>query len=276
MPVDFKQSIDKVKDADVVIFAGGISPSLEGEEMGVNLPGFKGGDRTDIELPAIQRELIAALHQAGKKVIFLNCSGSAIGLTEEVKNCEAILQVWYPGQAGGKAIADVLSGKYNPSGKLPVTFYKSVNQLPDFEDYNMKGRTYRYMTEEPLFPFGQSYTTFEFGKPVLIKKSCRGELKYKVVIPVKNTGPKDGEELVQVYLKKADDKEGPVLTLRAFQKVMIHSGKSVKVVMHLTEKELEWWNEKTNRMQITPGKYQFLVGSSSSVKDLKALNFRIR
>jgi beta-glucosidase len=278
MPVDFAYSIDKVKDADVVIFAGGISPALEGEEMGVNLPGFKGGDRTDIELPAVQRELLSALHQAGKKVIFLNCSGSPIGLTEEVKNCEAIVQVWYAGQAGGRAIADVLSGKYNPSGKLPVTFYKNVNQLPGFEDYRMQGRTYRYMTQEPLFPFGYglSYTDFVFGKPVLKKKSGKEGLKYTLWVPVKNTGKSDGEEVVQVYLKKPDDKSGPGLTLRAIQKVMIPSGKTVQVAVNLTEKDLNWWNEATNQIQKTPGKYQLLVGSSSSVNDLQPVSFRIR
>ncbi len=152
--VDIRKSVERVKDADIVIFASGISPSLEGEEMGVNLPGFKKGDRTDIELPAVQRELVDALHRAGKKIILVNCSGSPIGLEPETQKCEAILQAWYPGQQGGKAVAEVLFGDYNPAGKLPVTFYRNVSQLPDFEDYNMTGRTYRYMQDVPLFPFG--------------------------------------------------------------------------------------------------------------------------
>ena len=157
----------RVSDADVVIFVGGISPDLEGEDKYfVNCPGFSGGDRTTIELPEVQRNILKALKQAGKKVIFVNCSGSAVALVPETKSCDAILQAWYPGQAGGTAVADVLFGDYNPSGKLPVTFYKNTDQLPDFENYDMKGRTYRYMTETPLYPFGYglSYTTFDISK----------------------------------------------------------------------------------------------------------------
>ena len=133
--------------------------------MPINLPGFKGGDRTDIELPAVQRNFLAALHKAGKRVVFVNFSGSAIAFVPEVESCDAILQAWYPGERGGEALADVLFGDYNPQGKLPVTFYKNIGQLPDFQDYNMNGRTYRYMTEEPLFPFGHglSYTRFNIG-----------------------------------------------------------------------------------------------------------------
>src|SRR6185312_3887108 len=158
VPVTFDKLVNKVKEADVVVFVGGISPRLEGEEMPISLPGFKGGDRTDIELPAVQRNCIAALKKAGKKVVFVNCSGSAIAMVPETQNCDAILQAWYPGQAGGQAVADVLFGDYNPAGHLPVTFYKNVQQLPDFSDYSMKGRTYRYMTAEPLFPFGFGLT----------------------------------------------------------------------------------------------------------------------
>ncbi len=162
---DLSELLAKLKGIDVVIFAGGLSNELEGEEMPVLLPGFKGGDRTDIELPAVQRNCIKMLKQAGKKVIFVNCSGSALGLVPETENCEAILQAWYAGESGGQAIADVLFGDYNPSGKLPVTFYKNISQVPDFEDYSMAGRTYRYMSD-PLFPFGfgLSYTSFLIGK----------------------------------------------------------------------------------------------------------------
>ena len=171
--VDIQKSVEQVKEADIVIFASGISPSLEGEEMGVNLPGFKKGDRTDIELPAVQRELIDALYRAGKKIVLVNCSGSPIGLEPETKKCEAILQAWYPGQQGGTAVAEVLFGDYNPAGRLPVTFYRNVSQLPDFEDYNMAGRTYRYMQDTPLFPFGYglSYTTFSYDKVCLLYTS---------------------------------------------------------------------------------------------------------
>ncbi len=276
--IDIPRTVEKVKNADVVIFAGGISPSLEGEEMGVNLPGFKGGDRTDIELPAVQRELITALRKAGKKIIFINCSGSPIGLTNEVNNCDAILQAWYPGEAGGKAVADVLFGNYNPAGKLPVTFYKSIAQLPDFQDYNMKGRTYRFMSQEPLFPFGYglSYTSFKVGKPVLTAKAESGKNSFSLVVPVQNTGKVAGEEVVQVYLKKVGDTEGPVKTLRAFKRVAIPIGKTVNVEFELNDKNLEWWDTATNSMHITPGSYQLMVGSSSDTRDLSVVSFDIK
>ena len=277
-PIDNQKSIDNVKNADVIIFAGGISPSLEGEEMGVNLPGFKGGDRTDIELPKVQRDLIAALHKAGKKIIFVNCSGSPIGLENEVENCDAILQAWYPGQAGGKAVADVLFGNYNPAGRLPVTFYKNTAQLPDFENYNMQGRTYRFMQEKPLFPFGfgLSYTSFKYGKPLLTSDKIKGKNNFKLVIPVKNTGKIVGEETVQVYLKKNDDTQGPVKTLRAFKRVAIPAGKTMNVAFELNDKNLEWWDTTTNSMHVTPGTYQLMVGSSSDSNDLTTLALELK
>ena len=158
--------------------------------MHVNIPGFKGGDRETIELPSIQSRLLAELKKAGKKIVFVNFSGSAIALTPETKTCDAILQAWYPGQAGGTAIANVLFGDYNPAGRLPVTFYKSTNQLPDFEDYSMKGRTYRYMTEAPLFPFGHglSYTTFQYGNASLNTPEIKDGEQVTLTIPVSNTG----------------------------------------------------------------------------------------
>ena len=227
--VDIAQSVNAVRNADVVVFVGGISPSLEGEEMGVDLPGFKKGDRTSIELPEVQRNLLAALHRAGKKVILVNCSGSPVGLVPETETCEAILQAWYPGQQGGRAVADVLFGDYNPAGRLPVTFYRSIEQLPDFEDYNMTGRTYRFMKERPLFPFGYglSYTTFTYGAATFNKQTVDSEDNLSVVVPVSNTGSRDGEEVVQVYLSKVGDEAGPVKTLRAFKRVSVPAGKTV-------------------------------------------------
>ena len=176
LPIDYQQTIDQLKGIDKVIFVGGISPALEGEEMPVNIEGFKGGDRTSIELPKVQRGLIKALKDAGKTVILVNCSGSAIALTPETRNCAAIVQAWYAGQEGGTAIADVLFGDYNPSGKLPVTFYKNDQQLPDYEDYSMKGRTYRYF-DDPLFAFGygKSYTTFQIGDATVKPTGKGGE-----------------------------------------------------------------------------------------------------
>ena len=269
--VDIQKSVEQVKEADIVIFASGISPSLEGEEMGVNLPGFKKGDRTDIELPAVQRELIDALYRAGKKIILVNCSGSPIGLEPETKKCEAILQAWYPGQQGGTAVAEVLFGDYNPAGRLPVTFYRNVSQLPDFEDYNMAGRTYRYMQDTPLFPFGYglSYTTFSYGKVVLDRSEVTAGQTLKLTVPVTNTGKRGGEEVVQVYLKKQGDAEGPVKTLRAFKRVFIPAGQTTNIEFDLKDKELEWWDEQTNTVRVCSGTYDIMVGGSSEDESLR-------
>ena len=204
--IDYQQIVRELKGYDKVIFVGGIAASLEGEEMPVHIDGFRGGDRTHIELPAVQRGLLKALHEAGKKVIFVSMSGSAIAYEPESRTCDAILQAWYPGMMGGQAVAEVLFGKVNPSGKLPVTFYGNSEQLPDFEDYAMKGRTYRYIRDfEPLFPFGHglSYTQFEIGEGTLSASSMRwnDEGKVTLTIPVRNVGRRDGTEVVQLYLK---------------------------------------------------------------------------
>ena len=276
--VDIAQSVNAVRNADVVVFVGGISPSLEGEEMGVDLPGFKKGDRTSIELPEVQRNLLAALHRAGKKVILVNCSGSPVGLVPETETCEAILQAWYPGQQGGRAVADVLFGDYNPAGRLPVTFYRSIEQLPDFEDYNMAGRTYRFMKERPLFPFGYglSYTTFTYGAATFNKQTVGSEDNLSVVVPVSNTGSRDGEEVVQVYLSKVGDEAGPVKTLRAFKRVSVPAGKTVNVHISLSKKDLEWWNEGTHSIQFCPGEYQVWIGGSSDEKALSKYAIQLK
>lgn len=276
--IDIKKSIERVKEAEIVIFVGGISPALEGEEMGVNLPGFNRGDRTEIELPAVQREFIQALRDAGKKVIFINCSGSPIAIEAEVENCEAILQAWYPGQAGGTAVAEVIFGDYNPAGRLPVTFYKNISQLPDFEDYNMTGRTYRYMTDEPLFPFGYglSYAHFSYGMPTLNKKSIEAGETLIVSIPISNESMLDGEDVVQVYFRKENDSEGPDKTLRAFKRVVIPAGQTREVAIELTAHQLEWWNSSTNRMEVQPGTYNVFVGKGSAREDLQKIDVIIR
>ena len=278
VPVDLKQTVNKVKEADVIIFAGGISPAVEGEEMHVNIPGFKGGDRETIELPSIQSRLLAELKKAGKKIVFVNFSGSAIALTPESKTCDAILQAWYPGQAGGQAVAEVLFGDYNPAGKLPLTFYRNLAQIPDFEDYNMTGRTYRYMKETPLFPFGHglSYTTFKYGKLKMNDDKIAAGQNLNLAIPVTNTGSRDGDEVVQVYLKKMDDTEGPVKTLRAFKRVRIPAGKTVEVKFSLDDTQLEWWDEQSNTMRVCPGNYTVMIGGTSCEKSLLTRAFTIR
>ena len=276
--VNLNTAVEKVKDADIILFAGGISPSLEGEEMPVTIPGFKGGDRTDIELPAVQRDLLKALQKAGKKIIFINYSGSAMGLVPEAGICDAILQAWYPGQAGGTAIVDVLFGDYNPAGRLPVTFYKSIAQVPDFEDYSMKGRTYRYMQQEPLFPFGHglSYTDFTYEEAELSKNTIAKGENVVLTIPVSNVGQRDGEEVVQVYLKRPGDKEGPRYTLRAFKRVHILAGKTEQVVIPLTHESFEWFDSETNTMRPLEGTYELLYGGTSDKDKLKTVVMNVR
>lgn len=266
-PLDAASLLKQVGCADVVVFAGGISPLLEGEEMKVNVQGFKGGDRTDIELPAIQRQLLKALKVAGKKVVFVNFSGSAVGLEPETQTCDAILQAWYPGEAGGTAVADVLYGDYNPAGRLPVTFYKNVSQLPDYEDYSMKGRTYRYFEGTPLFPFGHglSYTTFVYGKAE-VKDGC-------LLVPVTNTGSMDGDEVVQLYLNRPDDANGPRKTLRAFKRVHIPTGATRTVSLPLTEETFNWWDTATNTVHPLKGSYKLLYGGSSDDRTLQTMMY---
>ena len=269
----------RVSDADVVIFVGGISPDLEGEDKYfVNCPGFSGGDRTTIELPEVQRNILKALKQAGKKVIFVNCSGSAVALVPETKSCDAILQAWYPGQAGGTAVADVLFGDYNPSGKLPVTFYKNTDQLPDFENYDMKGRTYRYMTETPLYPFGYglSYTTFDISKGRLSKNVISTNQTVTFKANVKNTGKREGTEVVQVYVRKVGDKEGPVKTLRAFRSIPLKAGKSSVVSIDLPPRTFEFFDPETNTMRILPGDYEIMYGNSSETLPGNKLSIRLK
>ena len=272
-PIDYSAIIRQIEGIDKVIFVGGISAALEGEEMPVQIDGFKGGDRTHIELPKVQRDFLKALKAAGKTVVFVNCSGSAIALLPESESCDAIVQVWYAGQEGGTAIADVLFGDYNPGGKLPVTFYKSSDQLPDFEDYSMKGRTYRYFND-PLFAFGYglSYTQFSLGE-------CKVERKgkdYSLTVPVTNTGKRDGTEVVQVYIRDLSDTEGPLKSLRAFQRVEVKAGQTVNAVLTLTPKSFEFFDPETNTVHQKEGQFEILYGNSSLDKDLKKMTLTVK
>lgn len=269
LPIDYQQIIAQLKGINKVVFCGGISAALEGEEMPVQIEEFKGGDRTSIELPKVQRNFLKALKEAGKQVIFVNCSGSAIALTPETETCDAIVQAWYAGQEGGTAVADVLFGDCNPSGKLSVTFYKDDSQLPDFEDYSMKGRTYRYFND-PLFAFGYglSYTNFEIGE-------AKMQGKESITIPVTNVGNRAGTETVQVYIRNLSDAEGPLKSLRAFQRVDVKKGETVNVTLKLDEKSFEFWDPETNTMRTKPGKYEILYGNSSMDKDLKKMTITL-
>lgn len=261
-----------VRDAGTVVFIGGISPNLEREEAKVTEVGFDNGDRTSIELPAVQRDLLKALHEAGKKVVLVNCSGSAVALTTELQTCDAILQAWYPGEQGGTAVADVLFGDYNPGGKLPVTFYKDDSQLPPFDDYDMANRTYRYFKGAPLFPFGYglSYTTFKVGTPAYDATSG------KITVKVSNTGKRDGVEIVQAYMRNAADTDGPLKSLRGFARVSLNAGETKTVEIDFPRKSFEGWDVETNTMRVVPGRYDIMVGTSSADKDLNKISVEIQ
>ena len=270
-PTNIAELTEKAKQADIIVFVGGISPVLEREEASVKEPGFDNGDRSSIELPQVQRNILKALHEAGKKVVLVNCSGSAVALTpEQQTTCDAILQAWYPGEQGGHAIADVLFGDYNPSGKLSVTFYKDDSQLPPFDEYRMANRTYRYFKGEPLYPFGYglSYTTFNIGKPTYKNG--------KVTVTVKNTGSCDGTEIVQVYMRNLADSEGPLKTLRAYQRVSLKAGESQTVSIDFPRDRFEGWDAATGTMRVVPGKYELMVGSSSADNDLKKIPVNVK
>ena len=272
-PIDYQEAIAKLKGIDKVIFVGGISPALEGEEMPVDIEGFKGGDRTNIELPKVQREFLKALKDAGKHIIFVNCSGSCIALQPETETCEAIVQAWYPGQEGGTAVADVLFGDCNPAGKLPVTFYKNSNQLPDYEDYSMKGRTYRYFSDA-LYPFGYglSYTTFKMGNE---KLTAAADGTGSLSVDVTNTGNREGTEIVQLYVRDKADTEGPTKSLRGFQRVTLKAGETKTVTIPLTRKTFELWDGITSTMRTKAGNYEVMCGTSSADPNMKKFELTI-
>lgn len=248
---DFDALVKRLSGFDAIIFAGGISPQLEGEEMPVNFPGFSGGDRTSILLPAVQTELMKKLNSTGKPVIFLMMTGSAIATPWESANIPAIVNAWYGGQSAGTAIADVLFGDYNPAGRLPVTFYKSDADLPGFKDYGMKGRTYRYFNGEALYPFGYglSYTSYTYNNLKLTSSVTAGK-SVTVTATLKNTGTMDGEEVVQLYVShKGSSNMSPLKALKGFQRVALKKGESREISFTLTETDLSLVDEKGNSYQ---------------------------
>ena len=277
---EFESVAEKVKDADVIIMVSGISSRLEGEEMRVNYEGFSGGDRTKIELPKVQLRLLEAMYNTGKPVVLVNCSGSAIGFGDVENQYQALLQAWYGGQAGGLAVADVLFGDYNPAGRLPVTFYKSTDQLPtNIEDYNMSdGLTYRYFQGEPLYAFGYglSYTTFEYGDATLSKSSIKAGGSVDITVPVTNTGSIDGDEVVQVYIKALDNPAAPIKGLKGFKRVNIAAGQTASVKITLEPKAFEYYDETIDELAAMPGRYQILYGPSSRDQDLKSIDFTVK
>ena len=268
---DYDAILNAAADYEIIIFAGGIASCLEGEELHVNAPGFKGGDRVTIELPEVQKKLMKALKDVGKRVVLVNFSGSAMALADESENCEAIVQAWYLGQAGGEAVADVLYGDVNPSGKLPLTFYANDSQLVDYESYDMKGRTYRYFDGKPLFAFahGLSYTTFKFGKGKIVTGADGKEF----VVKVKNTGKRDGDNVVQLYVSRPDDVEGPIKTLRGYKRVSLKAGEATEVRIPIDDETFLWWNPATGRMNPMAGEYILHYGDTSDDAGLKQIKY---
>lgn len=274
--LDYEAIAARVKDADAIVYVGGMSAKIEGEELSrISLPGFKSGDRTKIELPDVQKNMLKALKKTGKPVVLVICSGSSIGLSWEQKNLDGILAAWYPGQQGGNAVADVLFGDYNPAGRLPLTFYASVGDLPDFEDYDMtKGRTYRYFKGKPVYPFGYglSYTTFKYGKASVQPNKDGGAT---LTIPVRNMGDRGGDEVVQVYICNEKDKHGPIKSLRGFKRVYLNPNEEQLVTIQLPESAFEFYDEHYQRGVIRNGKYRILYGGSSDNKSLKSLTYKL-
>ena len=265
---DFTDLANELKVADAIIIIGGISARMEGE----------GGDKADIELPKVQQLLVQAMHKTGKPVIFVNCSGSAIAFGSVEGEYDALLQAWYPGQGGAKALAEVIFGDFNPGGKLPVTFYRSTADLPDFMDYSMKNRTYRYFTGVPQYAFGYglSYTTFNVGQGKLSAKSMKKDGKVSVTVPVTNTGKREGTETVQVYVKRLDDAGAPIKALKGFQKLSLKPGETKKAEIVLDGEAFEYYNENIDELSVMPGRYKILYGTSSLDKDLKSFDFTVK
>jgi len=256
-----EEALAAAGSADAVIMMMGLSAQLEGEEMPVDVPGFKGGDRVDIGLPRPQEELIQAVSAVGKPVVLVLLNGSALAVNWASEHIPAIVEAWYPGQAAGTALADVLFGDYNPAGRLPVTFYKSTDQLPPFTDYDMQGRTYRYFAGEPLYPFGfgLTYTTFAYSN-LRLPSSIRAGENLAVSVDVENTGGKEGEEVVQLYV--TDVQAGapvPIRSLQGFRRVSLKAGETKSVSFSLTPRQLSLIDFQ-NRRVVEPGIFEVSVG----------------
>jgi beta-glucosidase len=262
-----EEALEAARASDVVVFVGGLTGDVEGEEMRVPYPGFAGGDRTDIALPAPQEKLLRALHATGKPIVLVLTTGSAIAVPWAQQNLPAILVAWYPGQQGGSAIADVLFGDVNPSGRLPVTFYESVSQLPPFADYAMNGRTYRYFAGKPLYPFGHglSYTRFEYAGLRIDEDAVAAADAFTVSLEVRNAGSRAGHEVVQLYARHtAPRRWRPRKELRGFERIALQPGERKTVRFEIRpEKDLAYYDEGRRAYAVEPGAYELQVGASS-------------
>jgi beta-glucosidase len=259
-------AISAAASADAVIYVGGISPQLEGEEMKVNFDGFSGGDRTRIELPSQQTELLKELQATGKPVVFVNCSGSAIAMPWEAENLPAILQAWYPGEQGGRAVAEILFGDENPAGRLPITFYRSTEDLPAFEDYSMSNRTYRYFNGTPLFAFGHglSYTKFDYSGAKLNAKNFTATNTVEISFALKNSGARDGDEVAQIYFRHVNSAvPQPKLALCGFARIHLFQNQTARVALEIPAARFRYWDTAKKQYAVEPGDYELLIGAAS-------------
>ncbi|PNW29651.1 glycoside hydrolase family 3 C-terminal domain-containing protein [Formosa algae] len=271
----FEKAIDLAKKSEVVVFVGGISSGVEGEQMPVNAQGFDGGDKTDIELPEVQKELLKALHATGTPVVLVLLNGSALAVNWENDNLPAILEAWYPGELGGTAIADVLFGDYNPSGRLPVTFYTSTKELSPFVNYSMKGRTYRYYNGKALYPFGYglSYTDFTYNNLKLSENKINTTGTTTVSVKVTNVGKREGEEVVQLYVKDVESTvKRPLKSLRGIKRITLKPGKSTTVTFEITAEDLEFFDTKLRKKVVEPGQFKIGIGPASNKFETVTLN----
>ena len=260
------RAVEAAEGADVVIYVGGISPQLEGEEMPVHYDGFSGGDRTRIELPPVQENLLKTLMATGKPVVFINCSGSAMAIPWEAANLPAIVQAWYPGEQGGRAVAEVLFGDRNPAGRSPVTFYRATTDLPAFEDYSMSNRTYRYFNGRPLFAFGHglSYTKFDYTSPGVDQPFYSPSGTVKLSFTLKNTGRRAGEEVAQVYFRHVKSAlPQPRLALCGFVRVHLEQRQRVNVTVNIPVERFRYWDTTQKQYAVEPGNYELLIGAAS-------------
>jgi len=252
-------AVAAARQADVVIFVGGLSARIEGEEMKVEAAGFAGGDRTSLDLPAPQQALLERLHATGKPVVLVLMNGSPLSVNWADKHIPAIVEAWYPGGEGGAGVASLIAGDFSPAGRLPVTFYRSADDLPAFGDYAMKGRTYRYFKGSVLYPFGYglSFTTFAYGAPNVSSAAIKAGAAAQVSVQVRNTGGRDGDEVVQLYVEKPGDKGAPVLA--GFKRIRLAAGQSQRVTLDLDERRLSQVDEQGAR-KIVPGRYVLHLG----------------
>ena len=258
---DIATAVAAARQADVVVAVVGITRNLEGEQMPVNVPGFEGGDRTSIDLPKDEEDLIEVVGAVGKPLVVVLMNGSALGVNWANQNANAILEAWYPGEEGGTAIAETLAGVNNPAGRLPVTFYKSVNDLPPFDDYAMKGRTYRYFERQPLYPFGYglSYSKFAYSNAKLSAATLKAGSDLQVDVDVRNTDSAAGDEVVQAYIVFPKLPGAPLRALRGFQRVSIRPGQTQHVRLTMNPRDLSMVNEEGTRL-VAAGAYKLFVG----------------